>query len=99
MFRGELGLGPLDGGRGVFVHVGVLADRRGVVVPEDGDRASLHVSHHRINDPTGVGAVAHVVAEEDVFVDPVALGVLETGLEGLAIGMDVADERYSHGFS
>ena len=91
-------LRPRDRDRGVLVHAGRLADRRGVMIPEDGDGALLDMRHHGVDHPSRVGPVAHIVAEEDILVGPAAPSMFEAGLEGLAIGVDVADERYSHGF-
>ena len=68
------------------------------MIPEDGDGALLDMRHHRIDHPSGVGPIPHIVAEKDILVGPAAAGMFKAGLEGLAIGVDVADQRYSHGF-
>ena len=43
-----------------------LVEYRGVVIAEDGDGATLDMRHDRVEHPAGIGAVADIVAEEDV---------------------------------
>ncbi|KDB53529.1 hypothetical protein X805_08940 [Sphaerotilus natans subsp. natans DSM 6575] len=53
------------------------------------------VLHHR-HHPGRIGAIADEVAQQRDAVGAMQMGLLETGLEGLAVGMDVGDQCNLH---
>ena len=60
------------------------------------DGAALHKPHHAVDDEAGIGAVAHIVAEENKIADRAALRMREARLERLAVGVDVGEDRGAH---
>ena len=80
-----------------FSHLVGAGFNRIVVVAAHRDRTPQHVRLHRIHDETGVGAIADVIAQEDVALDTIRARMLETGRQRLPVGVDVGQERNSHG--
>ena len=88
----QVGLGPFCGGAGVGVEVpGVdLADGGPVVISGDGD---VIVISQQVDDFGRVGAVADDVAEGPELVDgATGMGVVEDGVKGLEVGVDVGED-------
>ena len=89
---------PGDGGPGERVHAEPPSvERRLVVIALERHRAARDVSPDRLEDGARISAVADVVAEEDVGVGPHPPGMVEAGVERLAVAVDVAQEREEHG--
>ena len=93
----ELGAGPLDGAARVLDQVRIgLAGHRVVMVAAHRDRALRdQVLHHR-HHPGRIGAIADEVAQQRDAVGAMQMGLLETGLEGLAVGVNVGDQCNLH---
>ncbi len=66
------------------------------MVAEQRSRAVLDLAQHGVDRKAGIGAVAHVVAEEDETRDAIAAGMAETCLQRLAVGVNVAEQPDPH---
>lgn len=66
------------------------------MVAEEGHRAAAGVFHHRFERRDRVGPVADVIAEKNVAIDPATAGMVEAGLERLAVAVDVGEQCDPH---
>ena len=67
-----------------------------VVVAADGDTAAVDAIHDRRDHPFGIGAIAHIVTEENLLLCTMLPRLLQACFEGLSIGVDVGKERDQH---
>jgi hypothetical protein len=93
----ELASGPLDCDLGFDVEVFARVADRIVVVTTHGKRALVDEVHDGRHRPLGVGAIADIVAEQDVLLRAVQTRRGEAGFERLPIGVDVREQGDQHG--
>jgi hypothetical protein len=62
------------------------------------DQAGLAVLAHQLDALVGAGAVADDVAQAPELVHPGVLDVVEDGLQGRQVRVDVAEDGCSHGY-
>jgi hypothetical protein len=87
---------PVDRRAGVRVHgLGRACDRL-VMVAEERDGAFFDHAGDGVDDIGGIGAVADVVAEEDVTFDLVGARVIEAGRQGLPVAVDIGQQGDPH---
>jgi hypothetical protein len=99
VFLENPGLGPLDRGRGDGIerlHRVLAGDRLVVVPPDDGERLERL---DLLDGFVGRGPVADKIAEANVLVDPVTLGVFQDGGQGFEVAVDVAEDQGAHAAS
>ena len=96
MIRVELPARPLDRQRRLVVHALRHADRGAVVIAEQRDRAARDEILHGVDREARIGAVADVVAEEDMAIDRMPLRMREAGFERLAVAVDVGEQGDQH---
>ncbi len=91
----EVAAGPHQGGGGHRVHLVERVGAGGVLVVVALDHRAAHVAHP-LEAAVRVGVVADHVAKADVAVAALLFGILEHGIEGLVIGMNVTEQRDPH---
>src|SRR3954454_6321909 len=78
--RRQLPARPFNRGRGGLIHTGTTsAQHRRVMIAQKRDRTARDVVRDRIHHETWVGAVADIIAQEDVALGPIGSRVLEAG--------------------
>ena len=60
-----------------------------VVVAQQHPGALRGQHHHLVEHGHRIAAVAHQVAQKGELIDPLLAGVVQTGLQGLPVGVDV----------
>src|SRR5689334_19025496 len=66
------------------------------MVAEQRNRAVLDLAQDRVDREARIGAVAHIVAEENETRDAVAAGVAQARLQRFAVGVNVAEQPDPH---
>ena len=95
----EVGAGPVNGIRGDSVHVGRANANRSIVIPSERNGAMLDFAHDGIDGEGGVGAIADIVAHKNEVADAATARVVEAGLKGLPIGVNVGEDSNPHNFT
>ncbi len=73
--------------------------RHVVVVAADHQGALFRQGHHPLHDGHRVCAVADKIAQQGQLLRPLFLGVRQTGVQRLQIGMDIGQQSKLHGFA
>jgi hypothetical protein len=92
----ELSARPIDRCRSQRIHARARFEDGLVVIAEKRDRVFLDEARDRIDDEARIRAVADVVAEKNETLGTQTAGVIETGLERLAVSVDVREEGDQH---
>jgi len=99
LFRLELGACPLDRRPRILAHARARAlHHRGVMIAHHRHGALGDELAHPVHHPAGIGAIADIVAQKGVAAGALGAGMLQHGLEGLAVGMKIGDEGLFHGW-
>src|SRR5262245_16218343 len=67
------------------------------MVAEQCRGAVLDFAHHGVDRKAGIGAVAHIVTEEDEVRDTVGASVAEARLQRFPVGVNVTEQPDPHG--
>jgi hypothetical protein len=95
----EVGAGPVDGLGGDRIHAGGANGNRSVVIAGERDSAALDLAHDGIDGEGGIGAITDIVTHENEAADACATRVVEAGLKGLPIGVNVSEDSNPHNFT
>jgi hypothetical protein len=87
---------PFDRHLRSLVHPLTVRNHRGIVIAEDGCGAACDIALYRFERLARIGTVADVIAEKDVALRLAAFSVAEAGRQGLAVRMNVRQERDEH---
>ena len=93
----ELVVRPLRAQLAAVAGVGGRRQGHGVVIAQHTQGSLLGQVAHLLHHGHGLAAVAHQVAQQRKLFGAVGAGVLQAGVQGLAVGVDVGQQGDFHG--
>jgi hypothetical protein len=95
----EIRTRPVDGVGGNSIHSGSAGGNRSVVIARKRDSAVLDLAHDGIDGESRIRAIADIVAHKNETADAGAARVVEAGLKGFPIGVNVSEKSNPHNFT